>query len=181
MAFVVEDGTGLSNANSYCDLTFAASYFEDRNAVTWDVLDDDIKKASLILATDYIEMRFGSQLRGVKFNLLQSLFYPATLTSGLPIDTFIYDELDPTLVLGVDIPTAIKKATCEYAIRASKNTLIKDVASDAMVSSRVKVGSIEKETNFGYNSRRADLFASYPTADLLIKPYLKSNPTQVIR
>ena len=49
MAFVVEDGTGISNSNSYAPVAFADSYFADRNQAEW-VGTDEVKKAALIRA-----------------------------------------------------------------------------------------------------------------------------------
>lgn len=167
MAFVVEDGTGKVDANSYCTTIYADDYFFDRGNSVWTSFFDDAKQAALILATDYIEMRFASQFSGSRLypDNPQALSFPRKDSStGLVINK-----------------QGIERATCEYAYRAIQGSLVKDMASDSMMSTRVKIGSIEKETNFGYNSRRADMFASYPTADLLVKPYLKSNSAQVIR
>jgi hypothetical protein len=182
MAFIVEDGTGLVNANSYCDLAFAANYFEERNITVWDTFTDDNQKASLIVATDYIEMRFKSQFKGYKYISTQSLSFPSVTIDNKAIDYFIYDVIDPELVIGVETPIAIKRATCEYAIRHAKGgILVNDVDSNQIVPKRVKIGEIETETNTAYNSKRPDLFNVFPTADLLIRPYLKTNSGQVIR
>ena len=167
MAFVVEDGTGKVDANSYVTVGYANAYFTERGLFVWDNYFDDAKQAALILATDYIEMRFASQFSG-------SRLYPDNPQS------LSFPRKDATTRITIN-RLGIERATCEYAYRAIQESLVKDVKSDSMMSMRVKIGSIEKETNFGYNSKRADMFASYPTADLLVKPYLKSNSAQVIR
>ena len=46
MAFVVEDGTGLSNSNSFVAVAFADSYFADRNQTAWAGTDEAKKGVS---------------------------------------------------------------------------------------------------------------------------------------
>lgn len=166
MAFVVEDGTGKVDANSYATLAFADNYFLERNITIWDTYTDDQKQAALILATDYIEMRFGSQFAGYRLypDNPQALSFPRKDVYNV---TIVTDKL--------------VKATCEYALRAAQGSLVSDIASTAIVPKKVKIGEIETETNTAYNSKRPDLFNTFPTADLLIKIYLKSNSSQVIR
>ena len=57
MAFVVEDGTGLENANSFCSVAFADSYFSDRGIAAWTG-SNTVKEQALVRATDYISNRF---------------------------------------------------------------------------------------------------------------------------
>lgn len=166
MAFVVEDGTGKVDSNSYITVADANAYFTERGLFAWDNYFDDAKQSALILATDYIEMRYGSQFSGSRLypDNPQALSFPRKDVNNVVVSM-----------------TGIERATCEYAYRAIQGSLVKDTASDAAISTRVKIGSIEKETNFASNSKRSDMFASYPTADLLIKPYLKSNSSQLVR
>lgn len=62
MAFVVEDGTGLANANSGASVAEADEYFTDRGITDWTGTND-VKQAALIRATDYIEMRWAGRWR----------------------------------------------------------------------------------------------------------------------
>jgi hypothetical protein len=178
--FIVEDGTGLSNANSYCTTVFGDTYFSERDNSVWDSFFDDKKQAALIRATDYIEMRFGSQFKGVKYKTTQALSFPSIIVST-PTGDYIYDLIDPTLVIGITIPIAIQRATCEYAVRSLTGSLTTDDSNLTGMNKRVKVGSIETETSYPTSQQPIKQFHSYPTADLLIKPYLKSNSSQVIR
>lgn len=164
MAFVVEDGTGLDTANSLVDVDYANAYFLERGDSVWTNFLPSDKEKYLVLATDYFEMRYSQKLKNIKFLDMQALSFPR-------VD--VYSNTIPT-------PTNIKKAICEYAVRA-KAGLIKDVASDAVTSLRVKIGDIERETNFASNSKSPELYNSFPTADLWVKPYLKSSSNCVIR
>ena len=38
MAFIVEDGTNVENANAYVTVEFADSYFEDKGNTFWNSL-----------------------------------------------------------------------------------------------------------------------------------------------
>ena len=49
---VVEDGTGLSNADSFVSVAYADTYFSTRGVSAWASLTN--KEALLIKATDYI-------------------------------------------------------------------------------------------------------------------------------
>jgi hypothetical protein len=69
MALTIEDGSGVSGANSYTNATLALAYLTDRNRQdenTWADLDANIKDAHLIAAADYIENRFRDCFKGVK-------------------------------------------------------------------------------------------------------------------
>jgi hypothetical protein len=176
MAFIVEDGTGLSNANSYVGVAYANAYFAERAVTSWDSLDDEIKLASLIKATDYFELRWSHLLISEIYNETQSLSFPRKY-----IGTPIFDEIDTELLIGYTIPDKILKATCEYAIRASTGELVTDISTTAGQATRVKIGVIEKETNFTANQKKPETFATYPSADNLVKPYLKSTSGKVIK
>ena len=59
MSFIVEDGTFIENANAYVNIEYVTQYLTERNLNSnWDSLNDAVKKAHIINATDYIEIRF---------------------------------------------------------------------------------------------------------------------------
>lgn len=162
MAFVAEDGTGLANANSLCDVAFANAYFADRLVTLWDAKDDDVKQAALIAATDYVELRWAERFRGCEqfADTPQALSFPRT-------------------DIGWDgaVPDGIKKAVAEYALRTFSGKLAPDVTTDAggfpVASVRRKVGPIETATTYT-TSGSAKLFKPYPAADMLVRPFLRS-------
>lgn len=43
MAFVVEDGSGIANANAYITVAYADEYFSDRGNADWAGMADDTK------------------------------------------------------------------------------------------------------------------------------------------
>lgn len=168
MAFVPEDGTGVPEANSYVDVDFADAYFADRNVTTWPVAGQQVaaKQGWLISATDYAEGRFGQRWIGL----------PKTSEQGLHFPIEGEDE----------VPLELRKAICEYAIRARTAPLAPDPVIDAsgfsMVTTRKKVGPIEKSFAIA-NGDSANMFGfrPYPAADMLIAGLLIPIGNRVIR
>lgn len=166
MAFVVEDGTGSVTATSYIDVTYADSYFADRLITAWSSLTNPSKQAALIAATDYIDSVWGSYFKGAQISEAQSLQFPRDAFTG--------------------IPETLKKATAEYALRASTSSLAPDVEQDPsgyQVSRKMeRVGPIEERTDFAFlgpgSSRK--VLKSYPAADMLVRPLLRAS-NRVIR
>ena len=167
MAFVPEDGTGLPDANSYIEVAFADGYFADRLIAAWSSLTPEAKQAALIAATDYIDFRWGGYFKGCKETEDQALEFPRTEWAG--------------------IPTNLKKATAEYALRASSAPLAPDPEQDPsgyQVSRRMeKVGPIEERTDFAFLGPGAvrQLLKPYPAADLLLRQFITSGQGRVIR
>lgn len=167
MAFIPEDGTGIVGANSYADVAFADSYFADRDIAAWSELTTVAKQAALIAATDYIDAVWGPYFKGAQVSETQALQFPRDAFEGLPEN--------------------LKKATAEYALRASTAPLAPDIEqhpSGYQVSRRFeRVGPIEERTDFAFLGPGASrkLLKPYPAADLLLRPLLKSTVGRVIR
>lgn len=165
MAFVVEDGTGLPDANSYSSVEYADEYFGERGITAWTG-DDAQKQAWLIQATDYIQQVFAARFVGTKATVEQALAWPrvfATTRSGVDLDNDI-------------VPLAVIRACCQYALRAIQGPLMPDPLVSAegynVVTSRKKVGPIEKEFRVMGSSGSPILVRSYPAADSLLTDVL---------
>lgn len=161
MAFVVEDGTGLSAATSYVSVAEFKSYHGDRGNLIEACRDTDIEKA-LIRATDYVEARWRHRFKGRRLAGDQALSFPRI---GL------FDE-EFRLVEG--LPARLKSATHEYGLRALSGSLLPDPTTDAS-SLRVRrqkrrVGPIETETEYQQDPER--LLKPYPAADRLLRGYV---------
>ena len=173
MAFTPEDGTGVSGANSYATVQFADEYFTDRAISAWLSLTTDAKQAALIAATDYIDKRWGPYFKGCRLTETQALEFPR--------DSFV-DANDAGYT-----PEVLKKATAEYAIRASSAPLAPDIEQDPsgyQVSRKMeKVGPIEERTDFAFLGPGAtrQLLTPYPAADMLLRSLLKNTQGRVIR
>jgi hypothetical protein len=104
MAFTVETGAGLANANAYVTAAEFIAFFADRGDSVATELQANIE-AAIIRATDYIDKRFGPVFKGEKEDEDNGLEWPrlnAVYKSG---------DVIPSDV----IPNLLKKATYEYA------------------------------------------------------------------
>jgi len=173
MAFIVEDGTGISNANSYTDVAFADAYFVERGVSEWTGTSTE-KQQALVKATDYIETKYIGQFGGViEFpDTPQALSFPRVR---------LYDQ-NGLLVSG--IPAKLQQATCEYALRSKSAQLLADPAIDksgtAVKERSSKIGPLEEKVVYASVSGSVSL-AEYPAADRLLQFYLQSRDGEVIR
>jgi hypothetical protein len=171
MTLIVEDGTGLSNSNGYVSEAYVTAYFADRGGNSaWTAATTAAREAAIVLATDYIDIRFG--FRGRILMEDQNLQWPR---SG------IFNEFG-TEISG--LPTEVEKATAEYAVRSLTASLAPDPTAEATGTGirrqRVKAGQVETETEYATPGVPA-LFRPYPTADKLLRPFLSSLGARAIR
>lgn len=76
MALVVEDGTGLTNANSYISVADADTYHSDRAHTDWGAASAGDKESALINATQYIDGKYRTRWRGWRGHENQRLAWP---------------------------------------------------------------------------------------------------------
>jgi len=152
---IVEDGTGLTGAQSYISIEFADIYHTLRaNSVWVNLTDEALKVAALVKATDYVDRRWRDQFIGDPLTTTQALAFPRT-ELGLPV--------------------AFKNAIAEYALREVESPLVPDpdMGEGAIIKRREKVGPIEEEIEYGRNGINSSPFKSYPQADMLLTPYIQ--------
>lgn len=173
MAFTVEDGTGVADANAYITVEYADAYFTDRAVTAWTGADA-VKQAAIIKATDFIETRWGSKFKGS----------PEFLDPRQPLGFPRLNLYDPAGQLVEGIPEKLKKATAEYALRALSGELMPDPVTDTsgamVIGNRQKVGPIETEVTYAASMGVRPL-KPYPAADLLLKEYLTSGGARAVR
>ena len=148
MALIVEDGTGVENAESLASVAFADIYHANRGNTVWaDIADVLVKEQLLRKATDYAVAKYGSSLVGL----------PTLADQALPF---------PRIINGVDVgvPLPIQQAIVELALSAKTSPLMPNIVRG---KKRVKVGPIEVE--YDGNSSVATTFVS---ASLRFAPYL---------
>jgi hypothetical protein len=176
----VEDGTGLPDANAYCDLAFADAYHADRGNAAWTG-DDAAKSAALIKATDYLR-RYSERWLGYKTKPDQALDWPRVGVM-LPIDPRFVGAVETdrgviiaspfvgiaTAELANDfVPDEVKMATAELALRAMAAPLAPDQARGG----KVKQKTIGPITTIYFDSAPAG--TTYPAIDSLVEKYLRS-------
>ena len=200
MAFVVEDGNGLDDSNSYIDVAFADEHHLDRGNSKWEDFSNAEKQSALIRASDYVDKRFGLRFVGFREKKSQAMEWPRM--DAFDADGFILNDTDV-------VPRRLQKAIAEYALRAAicgvlapdpllpvpKQSLESGDDDDrtasesgAVVRKREKIGPIEEDTWFetaasqnlsaGARSVQSSLIddfviPAYPEADLWIEELLK--------
>lgn len=156
MAFVVETGAGLSNANSYASVSAADSYVSDRGITGWSSLTQTVKEQSLVKATDYLEATYRGAWKGNRVSETQSLSWPRY---NVIVDGFNF----PANV----VPTQVVNACIEMAIRASLGETL--LADQGQRVKREKIDVIEVE----YQDY-SDPTQRYPLVNRMVMPYLIS-------
>jgi hypothetical protein len=160
MAFVAEDGTGLADANSYATVEYADEYFFDRGNETWADSDSGLKESALINATDFINMRWGTDpgFKGMIGTETQALLWPRLYAGDSALQ----------------MPDTLKRATVEYALRALSNPLAPDIPYDEsgrlVTKKREEVGPIVEEVSYASNSAtNVPTWLAYPLPDSLMR------------
>lgn len=193
MAFTVEDGTGLANANAFISVAFYRTYHTERgrNVPASPTLADATIQTWIIRATDYLVKRFGLKFKGARTTMVQALPFPRT---GITVDGVEVDD--------ASLPITLQQATAEYALRAS---LVPELAPDPplpfdtvdsegntvsgsgpVIAKDEKVGPIEEATTYagpkdiptsgkGSETVSGWVIPTYPAADLLIEPLISSS------
>lgn len=184
MAFTVEDGTGVTGANSYATVAAFRAYHAERGRAAEDGdYPDAVVQAALIRATDFIEQRWLGRFIGQSRLLTtQGLSWPRT-----------YVYVDGVSVSG--LPVQLVRAVHEYGWKAleyasltpappapfarAKADGTTEAASGTLSASRVKVDVIEEEYSYARGSAQGELRAvslvngvaipHYPEADLLMR------------
>jgi hypothetical protein len=133
MAFVVEDGTGLSNSNSFCDVAFYRTYLGDMGDTTATAKTDSDIQFALVKGTAYITETYRTAFSGRKAFRTQALPFPRY---GAQEDSY---RVEPNV-----IPLNLKKATCEAAKRSFTNDLFKDVKPGDSSVIEKSIGPITK-------------------------------------
>lgn len=175
--FTPEDGTGLADANSYVDLTYANQYFLDRAVTTWaGAVDDATRQSALVRATDYVQNRYDGKFLGCKFSETQALHFPTG-------DQQLVDPMT-NLPIPDPMPQKLLKAICEYALRALTAALAPDPIVDPsgmrVASSTQKVGPIEETVAYQPGSP-IYTFIPYPAADILLRGLVISSQGRTLR
>lgn len=165
MPFLVEDGTGLPNSNSYESVAEFNAYCALRGMEVTASYNDTDKQRALIKATDFIDLT--KKFKGRKLLITQALEFPR---GWLTVPGFCeYVE---------GIPEKLKYALSEYAYIELLNpgTLIPNPESDAsglqLLSSFEKVGPIEEKKTFSTSSVKT--VKLWPKGDRYLVDYLCS-------
>lgn len=141
MALIVEDGTGVSGAESYAAVATVTAYWAARphrtQAAAWSGASDAAKEGAAREASQYLDAIYGAYYRGTRDSYDQGLLWPRS------------DALDDAGDALPDLPPQIVSAACELAARAVSAPLIKDAENaNGIKRKRAKAGPAETETEY---------------------------------
>ena len=157
MAFIVEDGSIVPNANAYITVAELKAYWADRNAAIFN--PDFETQAAIIIATQYVDLNF--DWRGALSNDDQSLDWPRR--GVIDNQGRAYDS--------DDMPKQLKNAVAEYAKRQLDSPIQPDVNPDVggITMLREKVDVIEQEVQYADGTTGYYGIKRYPLADNYLK------------
>jgi len=135
MALVVEDGTGLSNAQCYRGATATAAYHTARGDSTFAALSDAAKEAAILKAQEFMRDEYGGGLLGYKVLSTQALDFPRYGIEKQGYEGVVYWPSDT-------IPTIIADVESDLALKSLAGALVSDLTQ---AKKSVKVGSLAVE------------------------------------
>lgn len=170
MALIVEDGTGLSTAESLCSVADADAYHLNRGAAAWAALTTAAKEQNLRKATDYMTQAYRLRWNGSRVTATQALDWPR---HGVPReDYYVTSSVPPNSIDGQfyypsdEVPLEVARACAELSLRALSGDLLADVERAVR---RERVGPIETEYEPGsLQSTR------YAAVDAMLAPFLRA-------
>lgn len=168
MSLIVEDGTGLPNAESYCSVAFADTYWSNLADTVWSALTTAQKEAALRKATTFMVQLYRMRWKGRRVLITQALDWPRV---GVVLEDFGgsqgrhgFGSYGLFQVSYTIVPKELQSSCAEMAYR----TLSGDLAADlGQVVTSEKVGPLQ--VNYDKNSPQ---YIRYRAMDMLLKPYL---------
>ena len=161
---VVEDGAGLSNAESFCSVAEADTYHDKRGNAAWAAKSLGDKEAALRSATDYMEQTFRFEWDGYRYSDVQSLSWPRYEVRQR--DTVYGYRYWPAYYGYNTVPQLVRWACAELALRATQAALTKDTGGP--LKKRVKVDVIETE----YVESSLQQQVTYRSVEDMLDPFL---------
>ena len=165
MTLIVEDGTGLATAESYCTLVEAAAYHTAQGNAAWAALaSDTVREQCLRRATAYLVNAYRDKWAGTRMLAAQALDWPRSLVPRKDLPQLQYYANDA-------VPTEVKNANASIALRAATLTLLAD---QGQRKSSVSVGPIS--TTYEAGSKVA---TTYAEIDAMLRPFLNGGNGQI--
>lgn len=155
----IEDGSGLSDADSYAGVQVADSYHGARGNEAWIAATSDQRNAALVRACDYLERGYGRLWPGARISTTQRLSFPR-----YGIDTLGSSE----------IPSWLVEAQCEAALLEILDPgILSCTPSEGGSLSQEREGEVERRYAPGPGSVRR-----FPSVHGLLAAHIR-NPSQV--
>lgn len=169
---VLEDGTGVVDANTYSLIDPADTYHDLHGNTEWKAASKVERATALVAGTSYLDLRWSYVGRpttpGDPDTVGQELCWPRlNVFGGNLIDTKFNEWADD------EIPTWILEATYEYALahvnvgRLLPDPIVIDTGDRRIKLKREKIGPLEEETRYS-DSRSPSILKTYAQSDRII-------------
>lgn len=159
--FIVEDGSGMVNSNTYCSVATFREYWDARGEDYSSKTDKEIE-AKLVVTTQYIDTNY--KYIGTKVNESQSLQFPRDyVLNGVKHSS---------------VPREVTYATCEGASLLFKNIDLFVNINDGIKERTEEVGPIKTTYKYSLTEVKRQKFPSIYT--YLIN-YILTTPNRVLR
>lgn len=173
MALVVEDGTGLSAAETPVSVADADAYFLRRGVTAWAPLAGPDKETKLIQGTEFVSSEFGQRFSGIRLKATQALPFPRV---GI-VDEETNLIIDPS-PLPVNYVRAVLEATRAFIENDPYDPSGSDSGGGVVIEERKKVGPLETTKKYSTSvTSTAGQFALPPVTmdrvSALLQPLLK--------
>lgn len=158
VTLTIEDGSGVTGANSYTTVSGVNTYFENLGESDWTGTDT-VKANAMLKAMRYLE---GLPWKGIKYDQDQALRWPRS---------DVYD-IDRRLVDEDLVPANVIAAQCELALRSLSTSDVElqpDLERGGMVAAE-SVGSLATSYQTGAPGR-----TQVTVVEDLLRGYLKSS------
>ena len=162
IAIIVEDGSNVTNANSFVTIVEARAYAAERG-VTLSATDDDVA-IQLIKAKDYLES-FAMRYQGEMTNEGQSLQWPRT-------DVYLYGS--ETAFSSNAIPKELKSAQCAAILAIAEGV---DIMPNYSASNFVTEETVGPITTKYADPTKVGIVPTLTAVDSLLAPLFGSTAT----
>lgn len=155
ITLVIEDGTGLDNANTYIDQEFVNTEAELVPSEAWDN-NGSLQAIALVNAARFLDWRYGSRAPGVRSST-QALYWP----------------------VNGQVPKQVKLAQARLAVRFIEDGSFEYSQPQPIQSTSVSIAGAVSESTTYFAASSTNLYAE---VDAIMKPILtQNNVTKLIR
>lgn len=167
MALIVEDGTGLANAESYVSVAEATTYHADRGNAAWAAIaTDTIREQLLRKATNFMSQNYRMRWASFRVTVAQALDWPRAWVAlrDAPYGYGSFSAYVPNNV----VPVEVRRACAELALLANSGDLNPPLER---ATASEKVGEIAVT----YDVHGPE-YKRYRAIDQILSPYLVGSP-----
>lgn len=176
MPLVVEDGSGLANANSYCSVADATTYHADRGNSDWAALaSDTIREQLLVKATDHMVRAYRTAWAGSRKTSTQKLDWPRVWVPYPDLSVRYATSYYPAGYFPDNaVPDDVKFACAELALKAAAGPLMPDIER---LTKSESVGPL----SVTYADNDAKQYPIYSDVQNMLDAWLSTTGNQILR